>query len=419
MEFLHIIFIVLAILLILVSALFSGSETALTGLSKGKIHQLAKGGDKRASLIWDLHNNLASTVTTILIANQMTNHIIATITTWIVVDVYGESYVPLVAAMFGFVLIVYAEIVPKMLAISNPNGYGLAVSGILQRAIHVMKPIAKLLEKCAEKSLKFADLEMHQQKADESDEEELKGAIDLHVTGKDEKQEKRMLNNIIDLDDAEVADVMIHRGQLSTIDLDLSLEEIKKYVLNCPYTRIPVWSKNPENIIGILHTKTLLRKLANNEEKFTIESLCAQPWFIPETTKLFQQLQAFRERREHFALVVDEYGDLQGGITLEDILEEIVGEIIDESDILDDDIKMQPDGAVIVHGMVPIRELSRSLEWSLPNEEDFSTIAGLIMSQTKTIPNKGAVVEIPGFKMEILKRSKTSIDSVKITKLDS
>lgn len=417
MEFLHVLFLVIAILLILVSALFSGSETALTGLSKGKIHQLAKSGNKQAILIKNLHNNLANTITTILVANQMTNHIIATIVTWIAVDVYGESYVPLVATIFGFIVIVYAEIVPKMIAISDPNKYGLVTGNILEKAILVMRPITKLLEGCADKSLQLMHFDTNPRKSEDDDEEELKGTIDLHVTGKDEKQEKRMLNNIIDLDDVEVADVMIHRGQLSTIDASQSLATIKKYVLNCPYTRIPVWSKNPENIIGILHTKTLLKKLAINEEPFKIESLCTQPWFIPETTKLFQQLQAFRERREHFALVVDEYGDLQGGITLEDILEEIVGEILDESDILDDDIKMQPDGSVIVNGMVAIRELNRNFEWDLPDDEDFSTVAGLIMSQTRTIPNKGEVIEFAGFKFEILKRSKTSINSVKIIKV--
>lgn len=417
MEFLHVLFLVIAILLILVSALFSGSETALTGLSKGKIHQLAKSGNKQAILIKNLHNNLANTITTILVANQMTNHIIATIVTWIAVDVYGESYVPLVATVFGFIVIVYAEIVPKMIAISDPNKYGLVMGNILEKAILVMRPITKLLEGCADKSLKLMHFDTNPHKSEDDDEEELKGAIDLHVTGKDEKQEKRMLNNIIDLDDVEVADVMIHRGQLSTIDASKSLATIKKYVLNCPYTRIPVWSKNPENIIGILHTKTLLKKLASNDEPFKIESLCTQPWFIPETTKLFQQLQAFRERREHFALVVDEYGDLQGGITLEDILEEIVGEILDESDILDDDIKMQPDGSVIVNGMIAIRELNRNFEWDLPDDEDFSTVAGLIMSQTRTIPNKGEVIEFAGFKFEILKRSKTSINSVKIIKV--
>lgn len=417
MDLLHILFLVLVVVLVVVSALFSGSETALTGLSRGKIHQLAKSGNKQAILIKDLHNNLPNTITTILVANQMTNHIIATIVTWIAVDVYGESSVPLIATMFGFVIIVYAEIVPKMVAISDPNRYGLAIGNILERAIFIMRPVTKLLETCAEKSLNLMHFDTQEAKQDDDDEEELKGAIDLHVTGTDEKQEKKMLNNIIDLDDVEVADVMIHRGKLFTIDASKSMAEIKKYVLNCPYTRIPVWSKNPENIIGILHTKTLLKKLAAGIENCTIASLCTQPWFIPETTKLFRQLQAFRERREHFALVVDEYGDLQGGITLEDILEEIVGEILDESDVLDEDIKMQKDGSAIVNGMVAIRELNRNLEWEMPEDDDFSTIAGLIMSQTRTIPTKGTIVEIPGFRMEILKRSKTSINSVKITRL--
>lgn len=418
MELLHVLFLVLVVVLILVSALFSGSETALTGLSKGKIHQLAKSGNKKAELIKSLHSSLPNTITTILVANQMTNHIITTIVTWIVVDVYGENYVPLVAAFFGFIIIIYAEIVPKMVAISDPTKYGLAMGGILERAIFVMRPITKLLEACADKTLQLLHFDPSAKKSDFDDEEELKGAIDLHVTGKDEKQEKRMLNNIIDLDDVEVSEVMIHRGQLFTIDASQNIAAIKKLILTSPYTRIPVWSKNPENIIGILHTKTLLRKLATGAEQYTIESLCTKPWFIPETTKLFQQLQAFRERREHFALVVDEYGDLQGGITLEDILEEIVGEILDESDVLDEDIKMQPDGSIVVDGMVSIRELNRNLEWELPEGDDFSTIAGLIMAKTRAIPNKGVIVNIPGFKIEILKSSKTSINSVKITRSD-
>lgn len=421
MELLHILFIGIVLLLIVVSAFFSGSETAVTGISKAKIHQLSKSGDSKASILKKLYANLPHTITTILVANQMTNHVASTIITWITVDTLGESFVPLIATIFGFIIIVYAEIVPKMIAISNTNKYGMLVVGVLDKAVTVMHHVTNVLEFCAKKSLELFGFDInHNKKETGDDEEELKGAIDLHVTGQDEKQEKLLLNNILELDNVEVSNVMVHRGKLFSIKASLTINEAKKIILNCPYTRIPVWKKNPENIIGILHTKTLLKKIASSDgaaSNCTVESIATTPWFIPETTRLLNQLQAFKDRHEHFALVVDEYGDLQGVITLEDILEEIVGEIIDEYDVLDNAIKMQEDGSIITNGMVSVRELNRDFEWELPEDEDFSTIAGLVMSRTRNIPNKGAIIQVEGFQIEILKRSKTSINTVKITRL--
>ncbi|MDR1365963.1 MAG: CNNM domain-containing protein [Holosporales bacterium] len=411
-------FVVLLLLLVVFSGFFSGAETALTGASRAHLHQLSKSGNKRAKLVKSLQEKFASSISTILITNQMTNHVIVTISTWLTINMFGEGKVPIAAVLVAVFVIVYTEILPKMLAIHSSLKFSLFAAPVIRWAIIILKPLTTLLEAAGKASLRLVGIKINPEVNKVVTDEELLGAIEMHSqTGQEEKKkEKVMLKGILDLDDVTVGKVMVHRKSLMTIDCGLPTSQVIKEVLNCPYSRIPIWKDNPENILGILHTKSLFRAMKQSELKLSqlnILSLASQPWFIPETTNLLNQLCAFRERRSHLALVVDEYGDLMGLVTLEDIVEEIVGEIADEYDVGTSGIKVQQDGSILANGSVPVRDLNREFDWSLP--EGASTIAGLVMQEARRIPEIGQSFTIRGLNIEILKRQSNQINLMKIT----
>jgi Mg2+/Co2+ transporter CorB len=254
-------------------------------------------------------------------------------------------------------------------------------------------------------------------------EEVLRSAIEDHTgdRGGDEdevRQERAMLRSILDLGDVTVGAVMTHRSQMVTIDADLPPAEIVDAVLASDFTRLPLWRGEPDNIIGVVHAKSLLRVVRSARGKLAapgIEQIASEPWFVPDATILRDQLDAFRARREHFALVVDEYGSLLGLVTLEDILEEIVGDIEDELDTAVAGVFHQPDGSYIVDGTVTVRDLNREFEWELPDENDYSTIAGLVIHESRHIPQVGQTFSFFGFRFEILKRQRHQIQSLRMT----
>ena len=227
-----------------------------------------------------------------------------------------------------------------------------------------------------------------------------------------------MLRSILDLDEVWVEEIMVYRRDVHALNLDLPSAAIVAEVLKSPYTRIPLWREEPDNIVGVLHAKALLRAVqSGSEEELDIEGIASDPWFIPETTDLLSQLHAFRSRHEHFAIVVDEYGEFLGIVTLEDILEEIVGDIADEHDVEIEGVQVLPDGSVEVDGRVTIRDLNRRFDWTLP-DEDAATIAGLVLHDARTIPQEGQVFAFHGFTFEILKRRRNQIISIRMTALD-
>ena len=247
----------------------------------------------------------------------------------------------------------------------------------------------------------------------------LRSAIEEHTSedagdAEEAQQERAMLRSILDLAEVTVGSVMIHRSNMVTIDAGLPSASIVDAVLASPFTRVPLWRGEPDNIIGVVHAKSLLRAVRSGRA-INIETLSAKPWFVPDTTTLLDQLQAFRARREHFALVVDEYGSLLGLVTLEDILEEIVGDITDELDTPVAGVFPQPDGSYIVDGKVTLRDLNRQFEWTLPAEEDYSTVAGLVIHEARHIPGVGQTFTFFGFLFEILKRQRHQIQTLRVT----
>jgi Mg2+/Co2+ transporter CorB len=336
------------------------------------------------------------------------------------VKYFSAGETAILQTIIAILIMIYAEIFPKMLVIKFTIPFALFVGPILFRAVTILRPITAILEKCAKCTLKLIGVDIDEHNPHEQSDEELRGAIEMHPSEGDteEAQKKSMLKSILDLEEISVSHTMVHRKNLKTINAALPIEKITEELTNCHFSRVPLWKDNPENIIGILKTKTFFHALqlqnGGNLDKIRINQLMAPPWFIPDTKHLLDQLQDFRKKREHFALVVDEYGDLQGCITLEDILEEIVGEIVDEYDVLTDGVKLQADGSVVAEGVTPIRDLNREFDWNLP-EEEAATIAGYVMHEVRKIPDIGQTYVLSGFKIEILKRQRNQIVLVKIT----
>ena len=251
--------------------------------------------------------------------------------------------------------------------------------------------------------------------------EELRGAVDLlHQEGGVMKSDRDMLGGLLDLKELLVSDVMVHRTRMRTIDSDQAPDVIVREVLASPYTRMPLWRDSPENIVGLLHAKDLLRALdavGGKPDKINLESITLPPWFVPDTTTLADQLRAFLQKKSHFAFVVDEYGVVMGLITLEDVLEEIVGDIKDEHDLTVQGVRQQLDGSIVADGSVPIRDLNRAMDWTLP-DETATTIAGLVIHEAGTIPDTGQVFTFHGFRFAIMRKARNRITSLRITPLE-
>jgi Mg2+/Co2+ transporter CorB len=305
---------------------------------------------------------------------------------------------------------------PKTYAIAYPDKVATAVAPIMRVISAVLGPVVLTVEYIVKNTLQLFGVNIDDNQNVLSAHEELRGAIDLHhKEGAVIKKDKDMLGGILDLKDLEVLDVMVHRTKMTTLDAALPIGEVIDQVLKSGHTRIPVWKDSPENIIGILHAKSLfaaMRKVSD-QEKIKIDDVITDPWFVPDTRPLESQLNAFLRRKTHFALVVDEYGEVQGLITLEDILEEIVGDIKDEFDVVVQGLRKTKDGSFVIDGTVPLRDLNRAMEWTLPDEEA-TTLAGLVIHEARMIPGVGESFEFHGFRFEVLKKRKQQLTSIKV-----
>ena len=407
--------------LLLLSAFFSGSETALTATSRAYMHQRENDGDSRAKRVNSLLGHRDRLIATILLGNNLVNILASALATSLMITLFGESGVVYATAIMTVLVLIFAEILPKTFALLHTNQMALAVAPIMQVLTWLARPINAVIQGIVYAVLRLLGAGNTRAMTAQQTLWELRGVID-HRTGdaeiKDEvKHERAMLRSVLDLNDVEVGEIMTHRKTLKTIDSSLPSEDILTQLSDSPYTRIPLWRKTTENIVGVLHTKALLRALQQakgNVEDINISQVCSDPWFVPESTKLLDQLNAFRERREHFAIVVDEYGDVQGIVTLEDILEEIVGEIDDEHDVAVSGVRPQRGGSYLINGSVTLRDLNREFEWDLPDEEA-ATIAGLVMSESRSIPTPGQVFTFHGFRFEILRRHRNQIIQLRVT----
>ena len=407
----------IAVLLIL-SAFFSGSETALTAASRPLMHQLERTGGARARIVNGLHLHKGRLLGGILIGNNLVNILASALATSALFSMFGDAGIAYATLIMTAMIVLFAEVLPKTYALHNADRVALWIAPVIRPIILLFSPLSSFTQFVTRISLRIFGLRLGADDLIFLRTEELRGAIEMHVGSEESTQHERaMLRSVLDLAEVEVGEIMIHRKTITRLNVDDSPVAVVEQVLASPYTRLPLWRDDPDNIVGVLHTKELLRVLRANPEADTeldLESLAGQPWFIPETTHLLDQLQAFRDRREHFALVVDEYGSLMGVVTLEDILEEIVGDIADEHDVSVPGLRPQPNGSYVVDGKFTIRDLNRELEWDLPDEEA-ATVAGLILHESRRIPDVGQAFRFFGFRFEILRRQRNQITAVRVT----
>jgi Mg2+/Co2+ transporter CorB len=405
--------------LLAVSGLFSAAETALTGASRGRMHQLEKDGDAAAARVNRLIGNRETMIGSVLLGNNLINILSSALVTEVLTKIVpGGLGVAAATALMTVLVLVLAEVLPKTLAITRSDDVARALSAPTEAAVWLFGPPVRAVQVLVRSTLKLCGINIDMTTDVLAAHEEIRGAVEFHHHGGlVESGDRRMLGGVLDLAEMDVSEVMAHRKSISVLDADLPPRELVSQALDAPYTRLPLYRGDADNIIGVLHAKDLLRALATSEggiDSLDIAALAREPWFIPDTTNLKDQLNAFLKRRNHFALVVDEYGALQGLVTLEDILEEIVGEIDDEYDMVAHGVRRQPDGSASVDGSVTIRDLNRAMDWNLP-DEDAVTVAGLVIHEAQTIPEPGQTFIFHGHRFQILRRQRNQITALKVS----
>jgi magnesium and cobalt exporter, CNNM family len=413
-------FSILAIIVcLLLSFFFAGSETALMAFSRARMLRLEKTGNRRAGIVNRLMDTRERLIGALLLGNNAVNILASSLATSVFLLWFGDVGVIYATVIMTVLVVVFAEVLPKTVAINDPDRIALAVAKPIDWTVRLLGPALIAIEALVRWILRRAGWNVGD-KPVLSAHEELRGAVDLlHQEGSVEKLDRDMLGGLLDLRDLTVSEVMIHRTEMITVNADDPAEEVIKAVLAAPVTRLPLWRDSAENIVGILHAKDLLRAIQAAEgdlSRIDIAALARPPWFVPDIRPLSEQLKAFRRRKTHFALVVDEYGEVMGLVTLEDILEEIVGDISDEHDIVVTGAKPQADGSVTVDGAVPIRDLNRLMDWNLPDEEA-TTIAGLVIHEARAIPEAGQSFTFHGFRFRVLKKERNRIIALHVTPL--
>ncbi len=416
------------IILLVISAFFSGSETALTAASRGKLHALADKGSIGAKRALRLTEDSEKLIGAVLLGNNLVNILAASLATSLLLRLYGESGVALATIVMTLLVLVFAEVLPKTYAILRSEQAAQMVSLPVSIAVKTLSPFVSAVQIVVRGILHMIGVHGADEGEAQAAQEEIAGAISLgHVEGNFERDHRDRLLGALDLKDREVEEIMLHRSDIEMIDADTPPQDIVDQILASSHTRLPVFKDEPENIVGVIHAKDLLRAVnkqvrqtkggLQNLDKFKILDVARKAYFVPETTTLEDQMREFLRRRSHFAIVVDEYGALQGLITLEDIIEEIIGEITDEHDVDDTTAPTQDDmGNFLIDGGMTIRDLNRALDWSLPDEEA-NTIAGLVIHEAQMIPDAGQVFSFHGFRFEVARREQNKIAQLRIRRL--
>ncbi len=409
--------------LVILSAFFSGSETSLTSASKPRMHNLAKSGKKNAKIFETLFKDKELLICTILFANNLVNVLASALATKILIELTNTDGIFYATIIMTLMILIFGELIPKTLALSKSDTYALKISPFIRFLVILLYPLTVTLNFIVYVLLKIVGVNysnFKKEEISEKREEELRGAIDLH--GEDSsRDEKNMLKSILDLDEITVGSIMIPRKDIFSLPANINFNNLIEKLDESPHSRIPIWEKNPENIIGVFHVRRLISQKNPDPKKFNIKLLCQKPWFIPESTKLDNQLMEFKKRKEHFSIVVDEYGEFLGIVTLEDIIEEIVGDIDDEQDMLKiskkvKGIKSLSPSNFLVKGNVSIRDLNKELNINLPINNNVSTIAGLVLYESRTIPKTKQIFSFFDLKFEILNKTNNQITLLKISK---
>src|SRR5262245_53494492 len=405
---------------LLLSFFFAGRGTALIASSRARMLRLEQQGSRDAGFVNKLMAMRERLIGALLLGNNAVNIAASSLATSVLLVWFGDFGVIYATVVMTILVVVFAEVLPKTIAINAPDRVSLLVARPMSWVVRLLGPVLMAIEALVRWILRLFGVRIGQDQPILSAFEELRGTVDLlHHEDRVEKLDRDMFGGVLDLRELTVSDVMLHRTEMITLNADDPPEEIVRAVLAAPVTRLPLWRETPENIVGILHAKDLLRAIQaakGDLAQIDIQATALPPWFVPDVRPLAEQLKAFSRRKTHFALVVDEYGEVMGLVTLEDILEEIVGDISDEHDIAVTGVRPQADGSVNVDGSVPIRDLNRAMDWNLPDLEA-TTIAGLVIHESRSIPEPGQSFIFHGFRFEVLRRARNRITALRITPL--
>jgi Mg2+/Co2+ transporter CorB len=383
------------------------------------MHQLEKDGDRAAGRVNLLLSDRETMIGAVLIGYNVINILSSALATEFITKVVPGAWgVALATSIMTVLVVVFVEVLPKTLAIVRADDVARGLSAFMLIMVRVLGPVIWAIQWIVRHTLRLFGVDLDMETDVLAAHEEIRGAVEYHhAGGAVASADRRMLGGVLDLSDMDVSEIMVHRKSMSLIDAGLAPREIVAKALESEHTRLPLYREEPENIVGVLHAKDLLRAVAKaggKVETLDVATIMREPWFIPETTNLKDQLNAFLKRRSHFALVVDEYGALQGLVTLEDILEEIVGEIEDEHDEAIQGVRRQADGSVHVDGDVTVRDLNRALDWDLPDDHAV-TIAGLVIHEARAIPEPGQKFLFHGHQFQILRRQRNQITALRVS----
>jgi Mg2+/Co2+ transporter CorB len=408
------------VICLLISAFYSASETALTASSRAAMNRLEKQGNRDAGIVNRLLATRERMLGAILFANNLTNIAASTLATGLLLSFFGKTGVLYATVVMTVLIFVVAEVLPKTAAFNIPDRMALAVAEPVQSTVRWFSPMLRAVEWLVRVILRGFGMPVGKIQSILSPREELRGTVDLmHRAGVVEKLDRDMMGGLLDLRELTVSEVMVHRTKMVMLDADEPPNDLIDAVLAAGVTRIPLWRGSTDNVIGVLNAKEVWRALhaaAGDAATLDINTLAKPPWFVPDTTPLYDQLKAFRHRKTPFALVVDEYGELEGLVTLEDIVEEIVGDISDEHDIAVPGVRVLPDGSVNVDGAVPVRDLNRALDWNIPDAEA-TTIAGVVIHESRSIPEPGQSFTFHGYRFQVLRKNRNRITALRVAPL--
>ena len=416
------------VVLLCLSAFFSGSETALTAASRGKLRSQADKGSAGAERALKITEDSERLIGSVLLGNNLVNILATSLATSLFLGLFGESGVPVATAVMTLLVLIFAEVLPKTYAITNAETAAAGVSRIISVVVLVFAPVVSAVRALVRVILRLFGVETDPDSQILSVHEEIAGALALgHEEGVVEKEQRDRLMGALDLSERDVEEIMLHRSEIEMVNAADAPEAILSQCLKSPHTRLPVYRGEPENVVGVIHAKDLLRAVdkllrgadgdLRSLDGFDVMNVTRKPYFVPETTSLEDQMRQFLRQHTHFALVIDEYGALQGLITLEDILEEIVGEITDEfDDMHSDQVEQDEDGHLVIDGSMTIRDLNRSADWNLPDEEA-NTVAGLVIHEAQSIPEVGQVFAFHNTRFEVLERRENRITKLKVLPL--
>ncbi len=416
--------------LLTLSAFFSGSETALTAASRGKLRAAHDKGSRGATTALEITEDNERLIGSVLLGNNLVNILATSLATALFTRLFGESGVALATLVMTLLVLIFAEVLPKTYAITNPETAAARVAGPISFIVRLFAPVVSAVRLLVRGVLSLFGVQTDPDSHILAVREEIAGALQLgHSEGVVEKEDRDRILGALDLAERTVEEIMLHRSGIEMIDADAPPQDILEQCLQSSHTRLPVFRDDPENIIGVIHAKDLLRAMyalldgaetaADALKGFKVTDVAMKPYFVPDTTALDDQMRQFLRRRTHFALVVDEYGSLQGLITLEDILEEIVGEITDEFDPdAEQEIRKAEDGDYLIEGAMTIRDFNRATDWTLPDDEA-NTVAGLVIHEAQMIPVVGQVFSFHNFRFQVMEREHNRITLLKIRPLVS